>query len=185
MARRKLGRLEISSYTLYLLENAIKHSFEARRGKLYHALRALNALAMIDLSKQAVEDPFSDREYRELTWASLNGVFEKQLDDQFRFAYVSGMARRKFGDLSGVMTQLETLIPAFVDEFKQREAAHELGRKGGIVRYLLGIQEVGSVEDLLRFTQSSLFLAGHVLDECSPNAALEPRVEKLSRILPN
>lgn len=184
MARTSLGSLNFASHTLGYLEDAIRSSFEARRGKLYNALRALNALLAVDLARQVVIKDLTPREFDELTWTSLESQMEKELNDQFRFAYVAGMARRKFDDLDGVADALEQLIPEFVAEHNARASSGSLERKGGVLRWLTGTQEVGSVDDLLEFCRASLWFAENVLDDDSEFEHLAVRFTTLTDSLP-
>ncbi len=183
-ARKSLGRLHFADHILGYLETAVRHSFEARRGKLYNACRALNAMLVVDLAKQATEQDFTRRELEELAWNSLETQMEPELKEQFRFAYLCGMARRRYTDLNGVMTALEQLVPAFAEEFSTREAAGTLDRKGGFLRWATGTQEVGSVEDLLSFCNASLFFAESVLDDASEFEHLNKRARDLQDMLP-
>lgn len=183
MARRFLGSLQISGHILDAVESAVRYSFEARRGKLYNALRALNALLIVDLAQQATED-FTRRELEELAWKSLHAQMEQELAEQFRFAYVVGMARRKFKDLDGVIQALEKLLPEFKAEFETRSAEGKLARKTGILRWLTGTEEIGTIEELLRFCEASLWLAERVLDEDSAFEHLAPKVTELAATLP-
>lgn len=184
MARRKLGTLHFSDHILNHAETAVRLSFEARRGKLYNALRALNAMLIVDLARQATVEDFTQRELEELAWKSLQVRMEEELMDQFRFAYVVGMARRKFKDLDGVMQALDRLVPEFVAEYETRAAAGTLARKGGFLRWSTGTQEIGSIEELLRFCKATLRLAEYVLDDDSPFEHLGPRVLMLTDMLP-
>lgn len=184
MASRSLGTLHFSDHILGYAEAAVRYSFEARRGKLYNALRALNALLIVDLARQAVAEDFSRRELEELAWKSLETQMERELNEQFRFAYVVGMARRKYKDLNGVVNALEKLVPEFKAEYEARAATGNLGRKGGVVRWLTGTQEIGSIEELLKFCNASLWFATNVLDDDSEFESLAPRVTVLSDMLP-
>lgn len=185
VARTSLGVLYFPDHTLAHMEKAVRYSFEARRGKLYHALRALNAMLVVDLARQATGEKFTRRDLEKLAWKSLEAKMEKELSDQFRFAYVVGMARRRFGDLDGVMRTLGVLVPQLTAEYEQRQAAGTLARKGGFLRWSTGTQEVGSIEDLVQFCGASLRLAEHVLDEDSAFTHLTPRVLALTDMLPS
>lgn len=131
MAGRSLGNLRFENHILGYAETAVRYSFEARRGTLYQALRALNALLIVDLAKQATVEDFTQREYEEMAWKSLENQMEEELKERFRFAYVVGMARRKFKDLDAAMGVLDRLVPEFTAEYETRAAAGKLGRKGG------------------------------------------------------
>ena len=184
MARKSLGNLELSSFTLHSLEEALRHSFEARRGKLYHALRAMNAMLVVDLVRQATLEDFTQLECEELAWTSLRSQVEEELMKEFRFAYVVGNARRKFQNLDGVMQALEPLVDEFVAEYATRAADGALERKGGVIRWLTGTQEVGSIADLLKFANASFWFAQNVLDNESGFEHLAPKVEELYDLLP-
>lgn len=184
MARRSLGKIHIASHILSDLETAVRYSFEARRGKLYQALRALKAMLIVDLTRQATQDDFTQRELEELAWTALTAQMDEELMNEFRFAYVAGMARRKFKDLDGVLRALDDLVPQFAVEFRTREETGSLDRKGGVMRWLLGTQEVGSIEELLRFASASLKFAEAVLDEDSRFHHLERRATHLRDMLP-
>lgn len=184
MARQSLGTLHFADHMLGYAETAVRCSFEARRGKLYDALRALNAMLIVDLARQATVGDFTQRQYEELAWKSLEIQMEEELKEQFRFAYVAGMARRKFKDLDGVMVALGTLIPKFRAEYEARAAASLLDRKGGVLRWLTGTQEVGSIEELLKFSNASLWLAQCVLNEASAFHHLERKAEELIDLMP-
>lgn len=172
------------SVTLNTLETTVIASFEARRGKLYDALRALNALTLIDVARGSVPDDFTERELATLVWNSVETQLEKELMQQFRFAYVQGMARRKFKNLEGVTQALELLIPEFIEEFETRSRNGDLERRGGLLRYLTGIREIGSIEGLMGFCRESLLFAYLNLDDDPGDSSLEKRLTALSDSLP-
>jgi hypothetical protein len=184
MAGRSLGNLRFENHILGYAETAVRYSFEARRGTLYQALRALNALLIVDLAKQATVEDFTQREYEEMAWKSLENQMEEELKERFRFAYVVGMARRKFKDLDGAMGVLDRLVPEFTAEYETRAAAGKLGRKGGVLRWSTGTQEVGCIQELLKFATASLQFAQHVLDEDSAFHHLEAKADELRDALP-
>lgn len=182
--KRSVGRLCFSCHVLDHIETAVRHSFEARRGDLYDALQALDAMLIVDLAEQAVEENFSQREFGQLAFESLNSEREQELGEAFRFHKVVRMARRKFGDLDGVMRALDTLVPAFKAEYEARAAEGQLERRVGIISWLTGKREVGSNEELLQFCEASLWLAQNVLDEDSAFAHLARKTEELMDMLP-
>lgn len=76
------------------------------------------------------------------------------------------------------------MIPEFAKEFKRRDASGDLSRKGGLLRWLLGIQEVGSIEDLLSFANKTLWYAQWAFDDESRYPDLEKRASALHDLLP-
>lgn len=185
MTNRSLGRVELASFSRDALEKAVRASFEARRGPLYNALRALNAFCIVEIVSQSTEPGrFTDRELRELAFRAVGAQLEKELFDEFRFLYCLAMGKRKFGDAQGTIAALETLIPPFAAEFRERETAGRLDRKGGPLRWLLGLHEVGSIEHLLAFADASLDLAFWTFGDSEGDADLDPRVTALMERLP-
>ncbi len=184
MAVNAQGRVQFADHILGYLETAVRHSFEARRGKLHNALRALNAMLVLDLTRQVTRSEISDRNLGRVASRSLYVQMEDELDRQFRFVYVAWMAHRKFENLDGVVAALEKLIPQFVAEFEERTAAGKLDRKGGVLRWLTGTQEVGSIENLLDFCRASLWFAENLLDDGSHHAHLASRITALTDTLP-
>lgn len=185
MTGQSLGSLNLASYTLSQLEDCVKASFEARRGSLYNALRGMNALSIFEIGRGGVGPKYSDRDVKKLVWQALKQQMEEELEQQFRFLYCHRMAMRKYRDPTGVVLKLEKLVPDFAEEFRQREAQGKLGRKGGIIRWSIGIQEVGSIEDLLAFTKESLFFASYAFDYDSRYPDLERRIGALQDSLPD
>lgn len=92
---RDLGKLNLSDFILHLLEEAIRASFEARRGKDYDALRALNPLLILDLADQPTVEEFTSQELHLLAIDAIERQMEKGLEGQFRFFIASRKALRK------------------------------------------------------------------------------------------
>ncbi|MEM7056143.1 MAG: hypothetical protein AAF557_01015 [Pseudomonadota bacterium] len=184
MARRKIGRLTIGDFGISQLEDAVKAGFEARRGPLFNALRALNAFTIFELGRCSVADDYSDRDVKELVHYALENQMEKELSNKFRFLYCHGMGRRKFGDPPGLVTRLEVLIPEFVEGYQQRKADGMMAPKGGLLRWCLGIQEVGKIGGLLRFARRTLQFASFNFDTDTRYPELEERLNFLIDLLP-
>ena len=190
----RLGGLVISDFVLDQLERAVVHSFEARRGPLYNALRALNAAAIqaiavssIQTTSDAVVGDSSGmsvyNDAKKLILQALKNQMEPEIYDEFRFSYCLGLAKR-FKGPSGITARLEALIPPFAEEFSAREAANDLEPHGGLLRWCLGMQEVGRIEALLQFASQTLFWTADQFPS-SRYGDLERRLNVISDQLPS
>lgn len=187
------GRLEISDFTLSCMEGSIIHSFEARRGKLFHALHALNAVALHEIAMNIMQPEGAlaarphpaTRAYRnprKLMLKTLQNQMEPEVYEQLAFLRSLRVARRLKGPL-GIITRLEALTPPFVDEFLTREAKQELEPRVGFLHWCLRTNEVGRIEPLLEFARNTLFWTSDAFLK-RKYGDLESRINALSFQLP-
>lgn len=191
-----LGQLEIADFPLHLLQSALIQSFEARRGKLFDTLMALNALAIHDLGitwmrslsfqgtliGASLTHQYTLADAEQLVLEAVQRQLEPELADAFRYPHSLQRAKR-LGGAPGVTKRLEKLVPLMLAEFTAREAAGDLAPKTGLLRWLLGQKEFGGIEPLLGFTHQSLFWTSeHLIAD--RREAIAKRLDVLSDSLP-
>ncbi|OUD08473.1 hypothetical protein BVC71_13310 [Marivivens niveibacter] len=192
---KKLGRLVIADYSLHLLEQALIRSFEARRGRLFDTLLALNALAVRDLgisglgmsSHGAIFGASRKHKYtladaEQLVFEAVQRQLEPELVHAFRYPQSLQRAKR-LGGAPGITKRLEKLVPHMLAEFTAREANGDLAPKTGLLRWLVGKNEFGGIEPLLEFTHQSLFWTSDHLN-AGRHEAVAKRLEDLCHLLP-
>ncbi len=191
-----LGQLEIADFPLHLLQSALIQSFEARRGKLFDTLMALNALAIHDLGITCMRSlsfqgtligasrthQYTLADAEQLVLEAVQRQLEPELAHAFRYPHSLQRAKR-LGGAPGITARLEKLVPLMLAEFTAREATGDLAPKTGLLRWLLGQKEFGGIEPLLGFSHQSLFWTSELL-LADRREAITKRLDALCHLLP-
>lgn len=182
--QNRLGSLQLLSFTLDMLTDAVKRSFEARRGPLYNALVALNAFALFEIVRSGSVDIETDNDIEDLAWSGLAEDMEFELLEHFNFPAALQHGRNAFGDSKALVYALEPLIAAHVAEVQTRRQSGDMEPKVSLIGWVKGTNEVGRLEALNDFALCSLFFASYAFDRRSSFPELERRLDAMYDQLP-